>query len=114
MGNARIQLRWSKDGTVLEKFHSSASPGLDDSGTQGSLIEFEGTLYLSNTYEVSMFKRQSLTLKRSNDGGHSWDDGLVIYSGASGYSQLLPPAAGSKTMGVLFEWGDVHSDPSTL
>jgi len=109
--NARKMLRWSKDGALLETFSASASPGLDDSGTQGSLIKYGGTLYLSNTYEVSKFKRQSLTLKRSKDNGHNWDDGLVIHSGASGYSQLLP-SGGYLGMGVIFEFGDVHWDAS--
>ena len=60
--------------------------------------------------------RERLTLRRSDDGGSSWDDVLVLWAGPSAYSSMrvLPgarganataKAAGAVTVGVLSERG---------
>merc|ERR1712190_79109 len=54
---------------------------------QGSVVTFGSAIYQSNP--SSTWARQHLRVKKSTNMGRSWDEGLLIHDGASGYSQLV-------------------------
>ena len=92
--------------------------GLVDPGCQGSIVSqpnspSPGTLFLSNDATTS--GRYNMTVKRSDDGGISWNEGLLVWANHTGYSQLVAwnddgehsARTGTKitTLGLLFEVG---------
>lgn len=53
---------------------------------QASVLKGEGdTLFFSNPASTT---REKLTIKKSEDRGKTWDEGIELYSGFSGYSDL--------------------------
>lgn len=58
-----------------------------DPQCQGSILAAGQTLFSSNPAHAS--ERLRLTIKKSTDGGESWSSGLQIYSGNSGYSDMV-------------------------
>lgn len=70
---------------------------------QGSLATISGNLYFSNP--ASNTTRSHLTVRRSDDGGHTWNSQLEIQAKPSaGYSSLLQgPVGGSTFGGILYE-----------
>jgi sialidase-1 len=70
---------------------------------QGSLAAFGGHVYFSNPDSTS--GRNHLTVKRSDDGGHSWTASYLIQAESSaGYSSLVQGTVGSDEKGgILFE-----------
>lgn len=76
-------------------------------GCQGSLLVIphkerpKGTTFFCNP---SSDRREMLTVRRSDDGGHSWCASFCLEPGASAYSSLGLLADGA--LGVLFERGD--------
>ena len=97
-GSYREQLTWSAGGEVLGRIQQPA--GLIDPNCQGSLLAHGGALYLSNDNTTS--GRSHITVKRSADDGSSWDEGLLVWAGPSGYSQLV---GWGGRLGLLFELG---------
>lgn len=93
----RSQLMWSSAGQLLE---NHCIVGLPDPRCQGSLVWWHGALWLSNA--ASRVGRRHLTVRRSIDDGMTWDSGVLVESGYSGYSQLvgLPK---EEALGVLYE-----------
>lgn len=96
--HTRAELLWGPEGLLLSP--PWYPEGLIDSNCQGSLLSHGGALYLSNT---ASSLRESLTVKRSDDVGYTWDVEQVIWYGISGYSQLVSLGL---YMGLLFENGD--------
>ena len=78
--------------------------GLEDPGCQGSIVNAEGHIYLSNN---AASDRSHLTIKESKDGGKTWSKGTLVTSGSSGYSQLV--YLGKGKLGVLAEMGSKHA-----
>ena len=106
----RAQLIFSEDGALK---NISYPPGLhNDPGCQGSVVSDafrENVLYASNANDQTA--RQNMTVKITKDSARTWDVYRHIYSGPSGYSQLVQL---NKThMGLLFECG-LDSDPKTF
>merc|ERR1719473_2478081 len=61
---------------------------------------------------ASTTARERLTVKRSNDGGYTWEASLLIQPGKSaGYSSLVKGAVGTDSAhgGILFESVDAGS-----
>ena len=83
-----------------------------DPGCQGSVVSDtyrENVLYTSNANDQTT--RQNMTVKITTDSAKTWRVYKQIYSGPSGYSQLVQL---NKThMGLLFECG-LESDPKTF
>ncbi len=52
--------------------------------------------------------RENLTLRSSFDGGGTWNDGVVLYDGPAGYSDLVELGRddGDRLIGSLYENGD--------
>ena len=87
-------------------------PELDQplNGCQGSIVSSDdGTLFLSNPQ--STFKRDHLTLWRSDDDGMSWQSILLIDAGPSGYSslQVSSSVSGQAEVLVLYEQSDMNN-----
>eukprot|EP00322_Chrysochromulina_rotalis_P014844 CAMPEP_0115857174 /NCGR_PEP_ID=MMETSP0287-20121206/15437_1 /TAXON_ID=412157 /ORGANISM="Chrysochromulina rotalis, Strain UIO044" /LENGTH=408 /DNA_ID=CAMNT_0003311381 /DNA_START=17 /DNA_END=1243 /DNA_ORIENTATION=+ len=97
-GAYREQLTWSPRGELIGSVLQPA--GLVDPNCQGSLLAHSGALFLSNDNTTT--GRTHMTVKRSDDNGTSWDDGLLVWAGPSAYSQLV--GWGDK-LGLLFELG---------
>ena len=76
----------------------------NDPGCQGSIIN-GGTpsniLYTSNANDNN--DRKNMTIKRSFDGGASWEIFRNIWEGPSGYSQVT--VLNKKELGLIFECG---------
>ena len=106
----RAQLIFSEDGVLKNLTYP---PGLHvDPGCQGSVVSDtyrENVLYTSNANDQTT--RQNMTVKITTDSAKTWRVYKQIYSGPSGYSQLVQL---NKThMGLLFECG-LESDPKTF
>jgi hypothetical protein len=93
----RSGLLWSPEGRLLI---NECIKGLPDPHCQGSLVWWQGALYLSN--DATHVGRRHLTVRRSMDGGFTWDDGRMVEHGVSGYSQLVG-LPGQAALGVLYE-----------
>ena len=94
----RAQLIWSKDGVPGPITY----PGIIDPRCQGSIVnDGNGTLYLSNANSTS--SRTHMTVRKSVDQGKTWDEGVLVYSGASAYSQLVSFPLEMKKLGLIFE-----------
>lgn len=102
--NHRMQRTWTWAGSGGEGAWSEDSwpAGLIDGDVQGSMINHQGTLYLSNIPQENS-ERAGLTIKRSLDKGSTWEQVLVVWTGPSAYSQLVPLSEDS--IGILFEGG---------
>lgn len=102
-GGRRAQLTFNEDGSPLSPI--MYPEGLQDPNCQGSIISLGNNLYLSN--DNTTRGRTHITVKRSQDGGISWDSGKSIWNGPSGYSQLVGWSTGNSNMlGLFFELGD--------
>jgi sialidase-1 len=93
----RSQLTWSPAGELLS---NSCIANLQDPGCQGSMIFWQSALYLSNDNSGG---RDHLTVRRSQDEGKTWDAGVVVEYGKSGYSQLVGFPGQQNILGVLYE-----------
>lgn len=97
-------MSWSK----AEK--EPALPGVSK-GCQASVLGKGDILYFSGikgTTETPEYdERAALTLYKSVDGGKTWNDGLLLYDKASGYSCMtfLPDGR----MAIIFETADTRS-----
>lgn len=103
----RKQLYWSEDETGEYRFTrptvASDRPG---PGCQGSVHRHAGRLYASNpaTSTRGLRGRTHMTVRRSDDGGRSWNASeRLVHAGPSAYSQLV--SLGDNRLGVLFEAG---------
>lgn len=76
--------------------------GLIDPNCQGSLINQAGVLYFSNDNTTA--SRTRMTVKKSEDQGTTWSQGILVWEGPSGYSQLVD-LDGAHKLGLLFEAG---------
>merc|ERR1712032_973289 len=74
---------------------------LSDPNCQGSIINHKNVLYVSNLNTTGSV-RTDLTLKNSSDNGASWSNGIQVWEGAAGYSQLVPLDDSTK-LGLVFE-----------
>ena len=114
----RRQLTFSEEGELL--MGPVQPTGLVDPGCQGSIVSqpnspSPGTLFLSNDATTS--GRYNMTVKRSDDGGISWNEGLLVWANRTGYSQLVAwndddeehsahtGTTTTTTLGLLFEVG---------
>ena len=109
-GDYREQMTWSPQGELLGRIRRPA--GLDDPNCQGSLLAARSsgssTLYLSNDNTTA--GRSHITVKRSDDAGVTWGEGLLVWAGPAGYSQLVgweqpEHGAAPPQLGLLFELG---------
>ena len=77
--------------------------------TTGKPTDQSAVLYFSNC--ASETKRVRMTLRKSLDGGRSWDEGQVLHAGPSAYSCLvaLREPRGGYRVGCLFECGEKSS-----
>jgi len=64
------------------------------------MIFWQSALYLSNDNSGG---RDHLTVRRSQDEGKTWDAGVVVEYGKSGYSQLVGFPGQQNILGVLYE-----------
>lgn len=101
----RATVEWSHDGQPL----SVDYPGVTDPKCQGSLIQHDGALWLSNL--KSVWTRSHLRLSRSIDDGATWKDVTIVYAGPAAYSQLVELETNDlqSTVGVIFEGGEASS-----
>lgn len=114
--NARVpgarMTAYSSNGgeTWSEAVKESALPGVSK-GCQASVLGRGEKLYFSGikgTTETPEYdERARLTLYKSDNGGKSWDNGLVLYEKASGYScmSFLPDGR----MAIIFETADTQA-----
>jgi sialidase-1 len=95
----RAQIVWSPNGTAgtLSWPVELVEPG---GGCQGSIINDGGVLFFSNPN--TNITRSNMTVKRSTDQGQSWDSGVLVWEGPSGYSQLVSVGV-QGTVGLFFE-----------
>lgn len=77
-------------------------PALVEPICQGSLIGHDGRLFFSNP---ASWTRVNMTVRRSTDGGETWDASKSIYPDISGYSALSALPDGN--LGCLYERGDL-------
>jgi iduronate 2-sulfatase len=78
----------------------------NDPGCQGSIINGGGAdniLYTSNANDYT--DRKNMTIKRSLNGGKSWDIFRNVWEGPSGYSQLT--VLNENELGLIFECGRI-------
>lgn len=93
--------------------------GLPEPICQASMIALDDgrTLVFSNP--ASATSRTRMTVRRSDDGGNSWSDGLLLFEGPSAYSSLatISPASSATApddadraplIGCLYEAGENH------
>ena len=73
---------------------------LIDPNCQGSLVSHGDAVYLSNANSTTA--RERMVVKKTTDGGESWNAGQVVWAGPSAYSQLVSM---DSELGVLFEAG---------
>lgn len=79
-----------------------AHPALVDPGCNGGLCRW-GDLLVCSLLDDER-ERRRLVVRTSADDGESWSDGVVVDTGAAGYSVLAPLADGA--LGLLYEAGD--------
>ena len=81
------------------------APWLDDAlpdpTCSAGLINANGSLYFSNNPTEST--RRNMTLKRSRDGGSTWETVVQLTDGPSGYSVVTPVMDGQ--VAVVYETG---------
>jgi sialidase-1 len=94
----RAQVVMSANGTAAGEVFWPTE--LVDPGCQGSIINEGGVLYFSNAN--TRHHRSNMTVKRSVDRGLTWNSGVLVWDGPSGYSQLVPLGM-STDIGLLFE-----------
>jgi sialidase-1 len=112
--------RWMVNSRVndsgLRYVHISADEGktwtshpdsmLTDPGCNASLVRYEaidgGLLLFSNANDLS--ERKNMTIKVSDDEGHTWFQGKTVYAGSSAYSTMTILENGE--IGLLFEKDD--------
>lgn len=71
-----------------------------DSKCQGSILTVGSNLFLSNTAAAT---RTNMTVKKSTDNGVNWSSKYVVYTGNSGYSDLVQIS--QHQIGVFYEGG---------
>ena len=79
-----------------------AHPALVDPGCNGGLCRW-GDLLVCSLLDDER-ERRRLVVRTSADDGESWSDGVLVDTGAAGYSVLAPLADGA--LGLLYEAGD--------
>lgn len=70
------------------------------------------TLALSNSDDLlfcnaASLSRRNLTIRRSNDGGATWGESIVVHEGPAAYSDLVQ--IDDNTIGCLYEFGDIDN-----
>ena len=105
-GEARRWQRFSTDGgetwSPIEKIDS-----LYCCTCQGSLIRdarVPERLYFSNP---ARWGRNDMTIYRSDDGGKTWPNALMVHQGPASYSNLIDIDA--DTLGIIYEGGVKHA-----
>ena len=96
----RSQLIWNSDGVPGPV---SKPPYHFGPGCQGSIIDSNGTLYVSNPNTTH--SRSNMAVKYSSDQGKSWHGLANVWRGPSGYSQLVALGGPNGALGLLFEAG---------
>ena len=74
---------------------------LPDPTCSAGLINFNGSLYFSN--DPTERTRQNMTLKRSRDGGSTWETVVQLTDGPSAYSVVTPVR--DEQVAVVYETG---------
>ncbi|WP_373155260.1 sialidase family protein [Bacteroides cellulosilyticus] len=114
--NARVpgarMVSYSMDGgdTWSKAVKEPALPGVSK-GCQASVLGKGKTLYFSGIQGIpetpEYDERAKLALYKSTDGGKKWDNGLLLYDKASGYSCMSFLPDGS--MAIIFETTDTQA-----
>jgi hypothetical protein len=97
----RSQVTWAANGTQISPV--TKPPFHFGPGCQGSIVNAGGTLYASNPNTTR--GRSHMAVKFSQDLGASWHGLVNVFSGPSGYSQLVPLGGAAGELGLLFEAG---------
>jgi sialidase-1 len=99
----RAWARWDWNGRVSDGKWSEPWLGVTDPTCMGSLIRHpHGELLLSNPNNST--KRVALTIRSSNDGGKTWNNGKLLDPRTSMYSCMSVLRDGR--IGILYESGD--------
>ena len=99
----RRQQLWTRTGEPIGNYTVDTS-GVDPS-CAGSIVASGASMYTSHANTTSL--RCRMAVQRSLDGGSTWDGGVLVWPGPSGYSQLVPLRSGD--VGLLFEAGDTRT-----
>jgi sialidase-1 len=84
---------------------AGAGAGAGVGAGANSAVTTAGTLFLSN--DATSSGRANMTVRRSDDAGATWDDGLLVWNGPSAYSQLVVLPA---TVPSSASTSSVHND----
>mmetsp|Transcript_6029 Transcript_6029/g.13736 ORF Transcript_6029/g.13736 Transcript_6029/m.13736 type:complete len:372 (-) Transcript_6029:196-1311(-) len=76
-------------------------PELVEPTCSAGMIEYEDSLYFSNP--ASQHQRVNMTVRRSEDGGGSWNSSVLVWPGPSAYSVLV--GLEGQAVGLLYERG---------
>ncbi len=100
---SRLWARWTWNEEVTAGQWSAPWAVNPDPTCMASLIgHSQGDLFFSNPAHAR--QRRNLTIRRSTDGGRTWNAGRLIDAGPSAYSCLTELANGQ--LGLLYEAGD--------
>ena len=72
-----------------------------DANCQGSILKIGDALFLSNAAAAT---RTNLTIQKSTDNGVTWSGKYVVYTGNSGYSDLVEIS--ENQIGIFYEGGE--------
>ena len=89
----------STDGGLTWSAPAVAAAQLD-AKCQGSILSIGSTLLLSNAAAAT---RTNMTIRRSADNGATWNGSYVVYTGNSGYSDMVELEDGK--VAILYEGG---------
>ena len=92
------------EGETWTDFHADTS--LVDPCCQGVSLALSDSddLLFCNAASLS---RRNLTIRRSNDGGATWSESIVVHEGPAAYSDLVQ--IDDKTIGCLYEFGETNN-----
>lgn len=101
----RAWARWNWKGTLMQGTWSEPWYTAADPTCMASLIQLpNGDLLFSNPNDAQ--RRVNLTVRRSSDGGRSWDTGRVMDAGGAMYSCMTVLRDGR--IGILYESDDAE------
>ena len=101
----RRQQLWSRTGQPIGNISFDTSAV--DPSCAGSIIATGTKMYTSHANTTTV--RCRMIVQQSLNGGVTWDEGILIWPGPSGYSSLVALQGTSSGAGLLFEAGSINS-----